>query len=379
MSDHEFDNYLALLSRLLRLGKKQRDAIAGELRSHLEDRLEELLARGVPRDEAVRQALEEFGDAAAMAAEFVSLSGNKRKRWIMRLTTASVAAIVLIAAGIFTFWPGGNAGPGAAQLVAQPPATQAPATGDEKPAQEHKNIAIKDLLDRRMAFNFKEVPLRDLAQQLSVQNRITIYLDARHLEEAGVNTDTPITHSFSDMRFRTFLDLMLGELDLTYLIKDDVLIITTPESAEGQRVIRVYDCRELLSLPHPRGSGVSKVARGGGFFAVQDEPGEKPAPAAGGTAAPPAGAPPQNVPGGGRADGGAGGQDIWDVDSLIDLITTIVDPDTWSDVGGPGSIAEYKGLISVASTQQVHEKVERLLNMLHQAGGLKESKVTVVE
>src|SRR5262245_48679294 len=129
MSDKEFDNYLTLLSRLLKLGAKQRDAIAGELRCHLEDRLEELLARGVPRDEAVRQALEEFGDATGLAAEFVSLSGNRRKRFLMRLMTASVAAIVLIAAGIFTFWPGGNAGPGAATLIAQiPPATQATAT-----------------------------------------------------------------------------------------------------------------------------------------------------------------------------------------------------------------------------------------------------------
>src|SRR5688572_4070770 len=121
MSDREFDNYLALLARLLRLGEKQRQAIAGELRAHLEDRLDELLDRGVPHDEAVQLALEEFGDAAALASEFVSLARNKRRRWIMRLTTASVAATVLIAAAIFTFWPGTNAGPGPAAIVAQDP------------------------------------------------------------------------------------------------------------------------------------------------------------------------------------------------------------------------------------------------------------------
>jgi len=46
MSDREFENYLALLSSLLRLDRKQRASIADELRAHLEDRLEELLACG---------------------------------------------------------------------------------------------------------------------------------------------------------------------------------------------------------------------------------------------------------------------------------------------------------------------------------------------
>ncbi|HZN36792.1 MAG TPA: permease prefix domain 1-containing protein, partial [Pirellulaceae bacterium] len=66
MSDREFNNYLTLLAGLLRLGEKQRQAIAEELRSHLEDRLEELLASGMTREEAIRRALAEFGDAAGL-------------------------------------------------------------------------------------------------------------------------------------------------------------------------------------------------------------------------------------------------------------------------------------------------------------------------
>ena len=119
MSDQEFNNYLTLLAGLLRLGDKQRRAIAEELRTHLEDRLEELLARGVPREEAVRRALSEFGDAAGLAAQFASISRGRRRRWLMRVTTFSVAAIVLLAAGLATFWPGRNAGPGPAAAVAQ--------------------------------------------------------------------------------------------------------------------------------------------------------------------------------------------------------------------------------------------------------------------
>ena len=171
--------------------------------------------------------------------------------------------------------------------------------------------------------------------------------------------------------------------------------------------IRVYDCREQLELPRPIGSIRPKIQRGsGGFFAVQDEPARKTTPgseggatapaaqggtaapqaqgAAGAPAAPPAGAGGIGGSGGGFGGGFAGGQEgaieeISDSENLMNMITTIIDPEIWNAVGGPSSIAEYKGLISIAATQETHEKVERLLNMLHQAANLKELKVTVVE
>lgn len=40
-------------------------------------------------------------------------------------------------------------------------------------------------------------------------------------------------------------------------------------------------------------------------------------------------------------EGARGGGVIADFDSLIELITTTIDPDSWDDVGGPGSIAEF--------------------------------------
>ena len=46
---------------------------------------------------------------------------------------------------------------------------------------------------------------------------------------------------------------------------------------------------------------------------------------------------------------------------LIDLITNNVDPDSWTDVGGAGSISEYHGLIVVTQTAQTHKKVEPTL------------------
>ena len=51
VSDRECENYLGLLSRLLRLDAGQRDRIARELRDHMEQRLADLMADGVSRQD----------------------------------------------------------------------------------------------------------------------------------------------------------------------------------------------------------------------------------------------------------------------------------------------------------------------------------------
>ena len=387
MTDHEFDNYLALLAKLLRLGEVQRQAIAGELRAHLEDRLDDLLARGVPKHQAVKQALEEFGDAAVLASEFVSISRGRRRRWIMRLTTASVAAIVLIAAGIFTFWPGTNAGPGAAAVIAQNPAAPG-STAKETTPQAAQALMLKDRLDQPIDCLFLDTPLADALRFLREKAGVQFVIKTKQLEEAGANVDVPVTLSLENVKLRILLELVLDQHELAYICKDELIFITTPEDAESPEnmVVRVYDCRELLELPRPPGSIRSKVAPGrGGLLPAQDQPpaeapaegGEADSDKEGGGAAPAA-------PAGISGLGGFSGEFVplrgrSDADDLIEVITTTVDPVTWSEVGGAGAIAEYKGLVTVSTTQGTHEGVERLLNMLHRAAGLKEQRVKVVE
>jgi hypothetical protein len=57
MPQHEFERFLALLSKLLKLSSKETAAIADEICDHLEERYSELIAAGVAPDEAVKKAL----------------------------------------------------------------------------------------------------------------------------------------------------------------------------------------------------------------------------------------------------------------------------------------------------------------------------------
>jgi len=435
MSDHEFNNYITLLAGLLRLGDKQRRAIAEELRTHLEDRLEELLARGVSREEAVQRALAEFGDAAGLAAQFANISRGRRRRWLMRVTTFSVAATVLLAAGIVTFWPGRNAGPGPAAVVAQGLLGGKAEAPQPRVANDPAERKLEAALDKRIDAEFVETPLKDALTFLSDHCGIQFVFRRKALDDAGVTMDAPVTVNLKQVRLNTLLELMLQDLGLVHTEKDDLLLITTPEDAEATLEIRVYDCRDLLAMPEPGGAARpgggrpgpagpgSPVPPGGIPGTGGTDPFAPPPPATpSGFGAPPPATPAPSPPGvrppstrplpsdaaprvpstvlpqmalpegspflaQGFGGGGFGGEaqpkkplseHETRAERLIALVTTSVNPQSWTEVGGPGSISEYHGLIVVTQTAQTHKKVEHVLNMLRQAADLNAPQGRVV-
>ena len=60
----------------------------------------------------------------------------------------------------------------------------------------------------------------------------------------------------------------------------------------------------------------------------------------------------------------------YDYDSLVDTITSTIAPNSWQDVGGPGSIAVAPfgrvNALVVSQTYQVHRKVAKLLEDLRE-------------
>jgi len=310
----------------------------------------------------------------------------------MRVMTFSVAAMLLVAAGLAIFWPGRSAGPGLAIVAAQ---DREEATAKEQPPQAVLAKApaptLADKLTERHNYEFVETPLKDVVQILRDQTGIQFVLNAKRMEEAGVNIDTTVTKNLEQVRLGTFLDLMLDDLGLVYVERDDdLIIITTPEDAANTMEVRVYDCRDLLELatvaPALPGLAPRTGARGGGgggFFgaipaAPLAGPGLEILPQAGGLGGGDAGG---GDAGGGQAGGqGAGVVTEHDLkaDRLIQVVVTAVDPDSWTDAGGPGSISEFGGLIVISQSARTHKKIERVLDMLRQAAGLDVGKAKMI-
>jgi hypothetical protein len=113
-------------------------------------------------------------------------------------------------------------------------------------------------------FDFTETPLRDVIAQIEDAQGIPVEIDSKAFEDAGLDLETPVTKSVSGISLRSALRLLLGDLDLTYLIKDEVLLITTKDKAAENLVVKVYPVADLV-LPVNPSSGMNPFQTGGGM------------------------------------------------------------------------------------------------------------------
>ncbi|HEY5313695.1 MAG TPA: hypothetical protein VIK18_14300 [Pirellulales bacterium] len=173
----------------------------------------------------------------------------------------------------------------------------------------HSSVRIEKTLDEPTELEVIEAPLSDVVEYFKTKHQIEIQLDNRALEEAGIALDTCITRNLKGTSLRSALRLVLRDLALTSLIRDDVLLITTVSNASSIFMTRVYAVGDLLS------SASDDV--------LQPNPAH----------------------------------------DLIDVIVGTVAPTAWSEVGGPGAIfylPTARSLV-ISQTSEIHDEIYGLL------------------
>lgn len=394
MSDREFELYLSALSRLLRLTAGQREEIADELRDHLEERLAELTATGVPHDDAVRRALDEFGDAAGLAAHFTRLSKRRTRRLLMRWTLATVVTASMVAMLASAFWP---QAPG----VPAPPAVNAqgggglgggptaPIASRGRSGDTARNAELEKKLSQQLdKVAWLEKPIGEIILDISMKIKVDIIHDEKHFEDRGYELKTPVTLAvnFTKVSARTALEMAMeraGFEDVAITFRDGLIYLT---SQERDRYIEVYDCRDLLqgklismTIPRTRyqlGGTGGGMGGGGGFFSVAAQGGtglpdksrkRKPATK---NAAGHAGSPEEaGSPMGGGVQLGGRGLRIrrptvaqTNAQALIAVIQETVRSTPWLNIDGAGAtIAEFNGLLIVTAGHETHAEIQQLL------------------
>lgn len=179
-------------------------------------------------------------------------------------------------------------------------------------ADNANETRIQEALDKEVPqprWQFVEVPLRDVLGNVSEILQVPVDIDVRSLDDAGLDIETPISFQRQGGSMRSALRRMLGLLDLTWVIRDGCLLITTKNMAMESLVIRVYP-----------------------------------------------------LPFGYAADAG--------LRDLIDLIQSSVSPHMWNTVGGQGSIKPCRELraLVVSQTMEVHDEMQCVLQSLHALG-----------
>jgi hypothetical protein len=105
---------------------------------------------------------------------------------------------------------------------------------------------IFSALDETTSLQFLEQPLGDVVAFLEDRHKIEIQLDTTALDTAGVTTDTPVTIDVEGISLKSALRLMLKSIELTYTVRDEVLLITTTEEVEQELVTKVYPVADLV-------------------------------------------------------------------------------------------------------------------------------------
>lgn len=105
---------------------------------------------------------------------------------------------------------------------------------------------ITAALDDQTTINFADTPLTDVVEYLQRQHDIPIILDVVAIEEAGLLVDEPINLVLAGVTLQSALKIMLAEFELTYVIEDEVMKITTIEVANEKLSTRVYPVGDLV-------------------------------------------------------------------------------------------------------------------------------------
>src|SRR5581483_1609599 len=97
-------------------------------------------------------------------------------------------------------------------------------TTTERTEAERK---IERLLTKPVTLSFTNQPLQQVLEDIGQWKGVNIYIDTRALEEQGISQSRPVSIKLDQVALKSALNLILREVHLTYVIKDDVLMITT--------------------------------------------------------------------------------------------------------------------------------------------------------
>ena len=104
--------------------------------------------------------------------------------------------------------------------------------------------AIRDRLNQRLDVSFNAQPLSAVMKFFSQELKIPILIDDKALEEENVTQDEPITITLNNIRAVNAIELILRPLQLTYIVGNEVMIITSKRTAAN--ITRHYDLSTIL-------------------------------------------------------------------------------------------------------------------------------------
>lgn len=257
---------------------------------------------------------------------------------------------------------------------------------------------IKKKLLMPVSIKYSNRPLSGVIEDLAAMTGVPIVIDNRALSTVRVDAEQPVSiRQLENIRFESALNLILEQLDLTHVIDNDVLEITSMESKRSRTWVKTYPVKDLV-IPIPNftssyDDGLAGALRNAIQMTSPQQTSVQYVPVSatdmgnrmGKSMSP-------NYMGGdvmgqyhqmggqsgfGTGSGptsamGSGGGSFADFDSLMELIETTVAPETWEALGGPSTMQPYAQNLSlvISTTSEVHDQIVELLESLRKLQNL---------
>ncbi|HYE62529.1 MAG TPA: hypothetical protein VD997_11095 [Phycisphaerales bacterium] len=221
-------------------------------------------------------------------------------------------------------------------------------------AEENRRV-LATLQTKRIPANFTENPLSAVFTYIEQVANVNMDVDWPQLETKGIDAETPVTLKLTNVSIETVLDRIVEKVSqdptsgAAWAIQNGVLTISSREQINKNKVLSIYDIRDLL-IEVPDYANAPE-------FDLQTVL--------------------QNQ--GGRGGGGGGQSPFRDnnqqppprrtlqerTQDIVDIITTNVDTTGWQANGGDvGAIQELQGSLIITNTPANHRAVQGLLRKL---------------
>lgn len=202
----------------------------------------------------------------------------------------------------------GAGGDGAAALRRQAaPFREAPRLTSQRDRVDPKPLSgIDGVLKKPLEqpLQFVAAPLGDVIDSFRDAAGVDVLIDRYGLEEYGLSLDMPITaHVSGGLPLAVALDVVLREAGLTWIVRDDLLEVTTPQQARERLFVHIHDVSNLAET----------------------------------------------------TDG---------IQLLVSLVRDAAAPHTWDTTGGLGSISPTGSAIAVSQSWRVQRQVAGFLDVL---------------
>jgi type II secretory pathway component GspD/PulD (secretin) len=238
---------------------------------------------------------------------------------------------------------------------------------------------IKRKLMESACLSFSNKTLREAIDYVRGVHGINIFVDEPALAEKNITLDAPVTIKLDHIALKSGLKLLLRTVHLTYVVSDDVLKITTEDQARGKLQRRVYQVPDLVIAVENYGQVGTTPVPDLGLVNVNQAMNTPSSPMTGMTAMQggqgvgmPSSGSMANPNSGFAADPSGNPVQVTKhraqthEDMLIKLITSTVEPRSWADQGGPGTIDFHPltNALVINQTPDIQDQIQDLLNAL---------------